>query len=63
MEILWSDFEILFCFAQQLREILSILKIFLLKVRLIEKMRLILGFEILFFFQMIFKGTIVENDK
>ena len=63
MKILWPDFEVLFSFTQQLRKILSILKIFLLKVRLIEKMRLILGLEIFFFLQMIFKGTIVENDK
>ena len=61
VEVFGSDFKILLCLEQTLREVLGILKISLLEVGLVKEMGFLFGFEIFFLFYVVFKGAVVKQ--
>jgi len=63
VKVFRPNFKILVSLKKAFWNILSVFKIFLLKIFLGEIVSLILWFQILLFLDMIFEGAIIENDS
>ena len=62
-EILGPYLEVLFSLKKTLNKVLGIFKLFIRKIVLVQIMRIFFRFEVLLLLEMIFIGTVVEQNE